>query len=332
MELHLRLKSLYAETGDKEQAVTECLILSELCKRAGDISKSEQMIKEAIEIYPEDPRIIGMTAAPVQEEEIAAVPPQGPSMDDYGEELAEADFYARQGLVEEARNILERLQNLFPENREIDQRLAALGAVEPRAEETERIEEKREEPPVTEPVLTETEILEAEEMQEPSLDSDVMDIFNEFKKGLEKELEEEDYETHYNLGIAYKEMGLTDDAIREFQTSSNNPKRFVPSSNMLGVCYLEKGLYSLAIDVLKNAIEKMDDRDESRWAMKYDLAEAYERNNNTEEALHLYTEVYGWNSKFRSVSDKIAALRTKVAEPGTEQKKPKGRKDRVSYL
>ena len=157
-------------------------------------------------------------------------------------------------------------------------------------------------------------------------------IFNEFKKGLEKELDEDDYETHYNLGIAYKEMGLADDAIREFQTSRNNPTRFVPSSSMLGMCYMEKGLYSLAIDVLRSAIERMEDRGESYWSMKYDLAEAYEKKGNLKEALDLYTAVYGWNSKFRSVSDKLNNLRAKVTEDGVEQKKTKDRKDRVSYL
>jgi tetratricopeptide (TPR) repeat protein len=158
-----------------------------------------------------------------------------------------------------------------------------------------------------------------------------MDIFNEFKKGLEKELEDEDYETHYNLGIAYKEMGLIDDAIREFQASLKDPKRFVHSANMLGVCYLEKGLYPLAIDVLKNAIEKMEDRGESYWAMKYDLANAYDKNDDTKEAFELFMQVYGWNSKFRAVSDKIDHLKASMAE-GAEQKKLKDRKDRVSYL
>lgn len=122
-----------------------------------------------------------------------------------------------------------------------------------------------------------------------------------------------------------------DDAIREFQTSRNDPKRFIHSSNMLGICYIEKGLYPLAIDVLKSAIEKMEDRGESFWAMKYDLAEAYEKNGNLKEALDVYTQVYGWNSKFRSVSDKINRLKTSIVD-STEQKKPKERKDRVSYL
>jgi tetratricopeptide (TPR) repeat protein len=283
------------------------------------------MVRTALEINPEDPRLAGLTPPALPEEEIAATQTEGPSIEDYTEEIAEADFYARQGLIDESREILERLKNLFPENRELSQKLASLGQVAEGGEKTEAVEGMKEIP------VTEGEILEVEEIAEPALDSDVMDIFNEFKKGLEKELEAEDYETHYNLGIAYKEMGLIDDAIKEFQASRNDPKRFVHSANMLGVCYIEKGLYPLAVDVLKNAIEKMEDRGESYWAMRYDLAEAYEKNGSLKEALDLYTQIYGWNSKFRTVSDKINQLRTNILE-GAEQKKPKERKDRVSYL
>jgi tetratricopeptide (TPR) repeat protein len=182
-----------------------------------------------------------------------------------------------------------------------------------------------------EPIAIETEAIESQEIAEPVIDSDVMDIFNEFKKGLEKELEDEDYETHYNLGIAYKEMGLIDDAIREFQSSRKDPKRFINASSMLGVCYMEKGLYPLAIDVVKDAVERIEDRGETYWAMSYDLAEAHEKNGNLKKALDLYTQVYGWNAKFRSVSDKINQLKTSIVESG-EQKKLKDRKDRVSYL
>ncbi|MEW6054628.1 MAG: tetratricopeptide repeat protein [Nitrospirota bacterium] len=324
-DLHLRLKSLHVDTGDREQAVSECLILHELYKKQGESASSEQIIREAIEINPDDPRLAAFAGAAAPEEG-AAVLPEAPSIEDYSEELSEADFYARQGLTDEAREVLERLQSMFPEHEEINRRLGLLGQI---GETEEKIEfdqgiEK-------EPLLAEGEALEVEEISEPPLDSDVMDIFNEFKKGLEKELEDEDFETHYNLGIAYKEMGLIDDAIREFQTSRKDPKRFLHSSNMLGICYIEKGVCPLAIDVLKDAIAKMEDRGESYWAMKYDLAEAYEKNGNLKESLDLYTEIYGWNSKFRAVSDKITQLQPRIAD-GTDQKKTKERKDRVSYL
>jgi len=325
IDIHTRLKTLFVDTGDKEQAVAECILLAELFEKAGDLENRDQILKEAREISPEDPRLISLPAPEAREEEIVAGPPEQPSFDDYSEEVAEADFYARQGLIDEARAIFERLQALFPENEEITRKLGSLGLTVQGQEQMEIPVEEKEEPIVID------EMLEAESIAEPTLDNDVMDIFNEFKKGLEKELEDEDYETHYNLGIAYKEMGLLDDAIREFQASLKDPKRFVHSANMLGVCYLEKGLYPLAIDVLKNAIEKMEDRGESYWAMKYDLANAYEKNGDTKEAFELFMQVYGWNSKFRAVSDKIDHLKASMAE-GAEQKKLKDRKDRVSYL
>jgi tetratricopeptide (TPR) repeat protein len=328
IDLHLKLKSLYVDTGDKEKAVGEYLILHELYIKSGEVVNGERMIQEAHEIIPEDPRLAGMVAPPASDEEEIVVPPsEMPSIEDYSEEIAEADFYSRQGLIDEAREILERLQSLFPGDREISRRLESVGQVVEEGEKTEYTAEKKEE----EPQVTEEEALAIEEIAEPALDSDVLDIFNEFKKGLENELEEEDYETHYNLGIAYKEMGLIDDAIREFQRSRKDPEKFVNSSNMLGICYIEKNLYPLAIEVLKDAIEKMEDRGESYWAMHYDLAGSYEKNGNIKEALDIYTQIYGWNSKFRAVSDKINQLRTSGIE-STEQKKPKERKDRVSYL
>ncbi|MEJ2684321.1 MAG: tetratricopeptide repeat protein [Candidatus Sulfobium sp.] len=167
-------------------------------------------------------------------------------------------------------------------------------------------------------------------MPEPTLDDDVMDIFEEFKKGLANELEEDDFETHYNLGIAYKEMGLVDDAIKEFQISRNDSKRFVQSSTMLGVCYVEKSLYSLAIETLQNIMSSITQEDESYWPVKYDLAAAYEKNGQLEEALSLYTEVYGWNAGFRNVSSRINDIKTRLGEQ--DEKKPKEKKNRVSYL
>jgi len=323
VSLHLKLKSLYTETGNKEMAVTECIVLSDLYKEAGEIEKKEQIIKDAYAIDPDDPRLAGIVPPSYEEPEVKQ--PEAPFIEDYSEEISEAAFYARQGLLDEAREILERLQSLFPDNEDISQSLATLGQMP--------VSEVREDrPPEAAPkeAAMPEEALEVEELTEPALDSDVLDIFNEFKKGLEKELEEEDYETHYNLGIAYKEMGLIDDAIREFQASRNDPKRFIHSSNMLGICYIEKGLYQLAVDVLINAIDTMEDRGESYWAMKYDLADAYEKNGNMKEALDTYTNVYGWNSKFRAVSERIEQLKTRMVD--TTEKKAKGRKDRVSYL
>jgi len=325
IDLHLKLKYMYFNMADKEQAVAECLILYDLYGKAGDSEKREQIIEEAYTISPEDPRLIGKIEKPIYEEPVPTTPQEVLSLEDYMEEIAEADFYYRHGFINEAQEILERLQKIFPENKEIAQRLVSLSKpVE--GEEKIEVEEERKEF-----VAPEGETLEAQDIYESALNSDVLEVFKEFKKGLEKEVEEADYETHYNLGIAYKELGLIDDAIREFQISIKDPASFVSSSTVLGICYMEKGLYSLAIDVLSKAIKKIENKSEPYWAIKYDLAEACEKNGNLEEALDLYTEVYGWNSKFRTVSDKINGVQAKITK-GVGHKKQKDKKDRISYL
>ncbi|NWF52522.1 MAG: tetratricopeptide repeat protein [Nitrospirae bacterium] len=313
--LHHRIKSFYINTEDKEQAITECIILSELYEKAGDIEKKKQIIKEAYELSPNDPRLAGIAEVSPTEETITSMPLGAPSIEDYIEEITEADFYIRQGLIDEAKEILERLQKLFPENEEIKQKLASL----PQAYES--LEE--------ETLLSET--VESEAVTEPAFDSDVLSIFNEFKKGIEKELGNENHDTHYNLGLAYKELGFLDDAIKEFKLACDDPKNFISSSSMLSICYMEKGLYPLAINILKKAIGKIDIKDESYWAMKYDLAEAYEKSGNLKEALETYIEINEWNSKFRDVSEKIDQIASILTEK-TEKEEPKTKKDRISYI
>lgn len=364
IDVHAKLKSLYISMSDKESAVTECLVLHELYKRVNDPGNSEAMLKEAFELFPEDPRLVDRRPQPsvaageqpVAESSVTAE--SAPSIEDYEEDIAEADFYARQGLTVEAEKILKKLQALFPGNADIGERLENLGQIQevreppavsrvfeeeadgeaevidarmPEEEAGEGSPELPQEEQLEDLGSFENEIAEAQEMPEPALDNDVLEIFQEFKKGIEREVGEEDSETHYNIGIAYKEMGLLDDAITEFQVSRNDPKRFVQSSTMLGICYMEKGLYPLAIEALGRVLKEVDDKEETYWAVKYDLAEAHEKNNDLKEALALYTDVYGWNARFRGVSEKVSLVKTQLSR-STEKEKPKEKKDRVSYL
>lgn len=317
--------------------MAECLVLAELYGSAGNMEQKEGILKEAYDISPEDPRLLERASMQPSAEFVAPVSEMaapGAGIEDYSEDMSEAEFYLRQGLSEEAKAIYHKLLKLFPDNEEIKQKLLSAEVSMP--EETAAKEEIIEElagKPVEEFVAPEA--LEAHEAPETALENDVLDIFEEFKKGLEKEVGAEDSETHYNLGIAYKEMGLIDDAIREFQVSKNDPKRLAQSINMLGICYMSKGLFSLAIESFSNVLGKIETRDESYWGVKYDLAEAYEKNGDVAEALEFYTGVYGWNSKFRNVSEKINLLKVMVAGASSKPvilEKQKIKKERVSYL
>ncbi|MEC4685896.1 MAG: tetratricopeptide repeat protein [Nitrospirota bacterium] len=380
MEVHKRLKNIYLEMNDKEGVVTECLILARIHEKEGRIEQREQALKEAFEIDPEDPRLLELSAAtetvstsPSPDSEFEGVEVIGfeeeteapraepemtevyetsvgtPSIEDFKDDLSEAEFYLRQGLHQEALSAYTRVLEAFPDNEEILAKVSdiksRLSAVEPpvstKAEDDSKSFSEDMPPdiasetgPVTGGIITEEPV--EEDVPEPSLDSEVLEIFEEFKRGVSEELEEEDSETHYNLGIAYKEMGLIDDAIKEFQTARRDPNRRVQAASLLGLCFMEKKLYPLAIDALREALKNIEERDEAYWSTKFELAEAYEKNDDIERALEMYVEIYGWDSKFRNIGEKVTALKERLgvdkSEAAVIEDTFKQGKDRISYL
>jgi pilus assembly protein FimV len=140
--------------------------------------------------------------------------------------------------------------------------------------------------------------------QEVSLE----EIFREFKKGVEQQLSPEDYETHYNLGIAYKEMSLTDEAIGEFQRAAKDPLHAVECCSMLGLCFLEKGLPQLAIKWYRKGLETPGIREDDRLGLQYDLANVYSDLGDRENAYKTFLEIYGSNASFRDVHDRLKGL------------------------
>jgi tetratricopeptide (TPR) repeat protein len=140
-------------------------------------------------------------------------------------------------------------------------------------------------------------------------DSGLADIFKEFKKGVDKQLGNEDYDTRYNLGIAYKEMGLVDEAIAEFQLAAKDPNRLLECSSMLGICFLEKGMPKLAIKWFEKGLKTPGRREEEYQGLRYDLATAHEAAGDLDTALGLFTELYGQDANFRDVAAKLRELR-----------------------
>jgi tetratricopeptide (TPR) repeat protein len=355
-EVHIKLKQLYLEIGDKEMAVTECLVLSEIYKRKGMTEEAERFIEEARSINPDDERLSmrevespilshheDLTSSPAANltgegaVETFERPATAPSREDYLEAFTEAEFYEKQGLIDEALKVYRNLQSVFPEDEEIARKISELSQTQ-QVEENIPLSEEAGVIDLTGELADISVVKETVEDKEPELSEDVMEIFEEFKKGLESQVKEEDSETHYNLGIAYKEMGLINDAIKEFQLSRKDPKYFIPSMNMLAICYKEKGLYKLAIETLEDAIKGLDKSQEEYLAMRYELADAYEKDGDIASAFNLYTEIYGMDSGFRDVAQKIEALKKAPPKQKKEnissessQESPKKR-DRISYI
>ncbi len=135
------------------------------------------------------------------------------------------------------------------------------------------------------------------------------EIFRAFKKGVEQQVDSSDYETHYNLGIAYKEMGLVDEAIGEFQFAAKDPGRTVECCSILGLCFREKGMPELALKWYRKGLDNPDLDERQSVGLRYDTAEIHRDQGDYAKALQIYTEVYGVDSNYREVSAKIKEMR-----------------------
>lgn len=154
----------------------------------------------------------------------------------------------------------------------------------------------------------ESELTEEEPIPLAEEEQSLEEIFKEFKKGVEQQLDSEDYDTHYNLGIAYKEMGLVDEAIGEFQLASKDPKRAVECASMLGLCFLEKGMPQLAIKWYRKGLEMPELTEEEHIGLLYDLGNAYVEVGDTANAQKAFMEVYGMNTNYRDIVSRIKQL------------------------
>jgi len=134
------------------------------------------------------------------------------------------------------------------------------------------------------------------------------DIFSRFKDAPTQEYEQGDTETHYNLGIAYMEMGLHDEAIKEFRISANDPDRKLDSLTLQGLCFREQRNFADAEEVFSALLSLEALGSDRILALRYELGLLYEAAGRKEEALQVFREIFGNNPGFRDTMQKIAFL------------------------
>lgn len=134
------------------------------------------------------------------------------------------------------------------------------------------------------------------------------DIVEGFKKGVAEHLSPTDYDTHFNLGIAYREMGLLDEAIGEFQLAAKDASHLVLCCSMLGLCFLDKGLPDLAVKWYRRALESPSINEEDQLGMLYDLGNVYMQLGDGATAYNTFAELYGINAHYRDVVAKLEEL------------------------
>ena len=163
-------------------------------------------------------------------------------------------------------------------------------------------------PPVAAPERVEVNHVEAHSM--------LSDLLDEFKEGMEEPAAEgdDDPDTHYNLGVAFREMGLLDEAIGELQKVCRALDNGIPFSQpiqaytWLAQCLVDKGAAQAAVRWYEKALGVKGISDDSKLAVHYDMANAFEAAGNKKAALDNFMEVYGSNIDYRDVADRIRSL------------------------
>lgn len=144
------------------------------------------------------------------------------------------------------------------------------------------------------------------------------EVFDEFKAEMgevgDAEAEAEDLETHYNLGIAYREMGLLEEAIGEFQKVAKSIKGGRPFRysmqcyTLLGLSFMDKNQPKIAAIWYEQALRTPELDQESILAVRYDLGVAHELAGDSRAALDSFSQVYAMNIDYRDVAERITAL------------------------
>ncbi len=190
--------------------------------------------------------------------------------------LAQADLYIEQGLLRNARRILENLRISYPDDPRISQKLDTISKASPQAKVDE--------------ILQRVEKVSAEETK----------LFG--KKAYFR----------FNLGIAFLEQGLLDEAIEEFKLASKDKSRTVECYTVISNCYRQKKDSQEAAKWLEKALKITKEGSDWFYALKYELASIYEELKEIEKAFVLYTEIKKWNSEYKDVDRKIKIIEKKL--------------------
>jgi tetratricopeptide (TPR) repeat protein len=156
--------------------------------------------------------------------------------------------------------------------------------------------------------LRKEESINGEELLLPGEEESIEDIVAGFKKGMAETLSDEDFDTHYNLGIAYREMGLIDEAIGEFQLAAKDQRYLVECCSLLALCFKEKGFPELAIKWYQRGLDSPSISEDETLGLVYELGDLYLETGNKEAARERFVEIYGVNSTYRDVVAKLQEL------------------------
>jgi tetratricopeptide (TPR) repeat protein len=247
------------------------------------------------------------------------------------QELESVDFYLAQGYSDIARDTLDMLERQFGEHDLIESRRQQLTDTTPAssaaASSSAAPQSAEPTPPQAAPEVTASAPPPPVQTApaapaKPKIDPGLAAIFDEFRSAVEEDEVAEtdgDYETHYNLGLAYKEMDLLDEAVEEFQIAASlsaprdGTPRYLQCCNLLGHCFMQKNMARPAVMWYKRGLDAPGHTEDEYQALRYELGAAYEQMGELDKAIDVFSEVYGVDVSYRGVADKLRDLQSQKA-------------------
>jgi tetratricopeptide (TPR) repeat protein len=239
----------------------------------------------------------------------------------FPDELEEAEFFIQNELLDEAKEIIATILEDVPDSARAQwmaQRIEARekGEAEPPAPWEQRILEE------VQQQLEDLGLGEegAATKQAPGLHVDgeqqvsVEEVLSQFKKGVAETVPEDDAATHYELGIAYKEMGLHDDAVGEFQIASRAASRAVDARFMIGTVRREQGKLEDAVAAFEEAAGQANATKNQKAAADYDRGVVLEELGRGKEALRALKSAKLNGHAAPDLDRRISALIAKVGD------------------
>jgi tetratricopeptide (TPR) repeat protein len=221
--------------------------------------------------------------------------------------LEEAEFFLSRGLFDDARAILEEHLRRLPDHpllvermEELEQAITELASSSgtrerPLHEPTPQQEQEDRAFDIAASLdaldaldamnAPEAEVLQAGEQ------IDVEEVFAKFKAGVRAQVSETDSATHYDLGLAYREMDLIKDAIDEFELAARDPRRECVCQSMIGMIHRQRNDVAAAIEAFIKGLHAEHKTPEQELSLYYELGDAYEAKGNVTEALYYFRKV-----------------------------------------
>lgn len=220
------------------------------------------------------------------------------------QEIESIEFYIAQDYKDLAEKSLNALEDEFGRQPEIDQLRFQMSNPDSANDTNLKSQEKQ------------PEKVEEKVEQIPAKNYESLDELNdEFDVKPNSSENENDYDTHYHTATAYREMGLMEDAIREFQNAigfiarDDDARRFFQCATMLGLCFMEKQMPNLALMWYKRALtETKDLTEDEKKALWYELGNAYNTGGDKAKSIEYFEQIYALDVDYRDVVKRLQKL------------------------